>query len=357
MQIPVEGSRGCWWGDKQHCTFCGLDDRTLSYRSKSSGRLLRELDELSATYGIKSFWPTDNILDLRMIDGLFARLAEEKRDYELFFNLKANMTRDQIRTLRKGGLISMTPGIESLSSRILKLMGKGCTKLQHLAMMKWSTYYGIMYFWNLLHGFPGERIEDYADQLETLRLITHLRPPQHCWPVWHVRFSPMFEDERFPNKWRRPSQAYSWIYPKTVNLEKLAYYFECEKFDVLPEEAQAETEEFVSTWQALWESGEPQPALTYNRTNSDVIVDDTRSGQSLHRSFTLSGPDANVYEAFAAAPRTPAQACATLASECPGAELDEEAVTAICDDLCEAGLMIGESGKYLSLAIPADPGF
>lgn len=53
---------------------------------------------------------------------------------------------------------------------------KGCTKLQNLTTLEWTRYYGIRCGWNLLHGFPGEHGEDYADQLATLRNITHFHP-------------------------------------------------------------------------------------------------------------------------------------------------------------------------------------
>jgi len=33
-----ETSRGCWWGQKRHCKFCGLNGATLSYRRKTPNR-------------------------------------------------------------------------------------------------------------------------------------------------------------------------------------------------------------------------------------------------------------------------------------------------------------------------------
>ena len=31
--LLFETSRGCWWGEKAHCTFCGLNGSTINYRS------------------------------------------------------------------------------------------------------------------------------------------------------------------------------------------------------------------------------------------------------------------------------------------------------------------------------------
>ena len=50
LQLLFEASRGCWWGAKQHCVFCGLNGATMAFRSKSAGRALDELRTLSAQW-------------------------------------------------------------------------------------------------------------------------------------------------------------------------------------------------------------------------------------------------------------------------------------------------------------------
>ena len=35
-----ETARGCWWGERQHCTFCGLNGATMAFRSKTPERVL-----------------------------------------------------------------------------------------------------------------------------------------------------------------------------------------------------------------------------------------------------------------------------------------------------------------------------
>lgn len=32
--LVLEGARGCWWGEKHHCTFCGLNGSLMKFRSK-----------------------------------------------------------------------------------------------------------------------------------------------------------------------------------------------------------------------------------------------------------------------------------------------------------------------------------
>ena len=57
----METSRGCWWGDKHHCSFCGIDF-PLRYRSKSPDRALNELLRLRARYDARLFVMADDIL-------------------------------------------------------------------------------------------------------------------------------------------------------------------------------------------------------------------------------------------------------------------------------------------------------
>jgi ribosomal peptide maturation radical SAM protein 1 len=352
--IPVEGSRGCWWGEKSPCTFCGFHRASVGYRRKSPARFISELDELSAKYGKKAFFACDSILDTRYIDGVFGPLAERNAGYDFFYFTKANMSREQLRTLACGGMRLIFPGIESLSTHVLKLMRKGATKLQNVNLLRWSAYYDVHVGWNLLYGFPGEHIEDYVEELETLRLIRHLAPPQGAYQIRLDRFSPNFYDEElFPMQLRQPDASYRYVYPDTVDLTEAAYTFNCLSApDPSLQEVHRQANDLIIPWAVEWQS-DRRPVLTYRRTNSDIVVDDTRSGRST--SFTLVGPDADIYEAFSAAPRTPGQVCATLSTDCAGIVPDEQSVRDACDAFCDSGLMIEDADKYLCLAIPADP--
>ena len=48
--LPIETARGCWWGVKNHCTFCGLNRAGMEFRSKRVENVIEQLDELSRRY-------------------------------------------------------------------------------------------------------------------------------------------------------------------------------------------------------------------------------------------------------------------------------------------------------------------
>ena len=154
--LLAESSRGCWWGEKFHCTFCGLNGSGLKYRSKSPDRVLTELSELKRRYGIGGIQFVDNILDMSFFKTVLPKLAASEEKYSLFYETKANLKREQVELLARAGVRWIQPGIESLDDNVLALIAKGNSALMNLQLLKWSREFGIDAAWNLLCGVPGE---------------------------------------------------------------------------------------------------------------------------------------------------------------------------------------------------------
>ena len=123
--IPVEGARGCWWGEKEHCIFCGINGTEMAFRRKDAARYQEEINTLVRRYGVGRIWSTDNILDHRYFKDLIPMLQEERAYDEMFFEVKANLRKERLMALRDAGITRLQPGIESLSNPVLKLMKKG----------------------------------------------------------------------------------------------------------------------------------------------------------------------------------------------------------------------------------------
>jgi radical SAM superfamily enzyme YgiQ (UPF0313 family) len=124
VAILFESSRGCWWGAKSHCTFYGLNAATMKFRSKPAAQVAEEILDLAARYKILKFVAIDDIIDLKHVRDLLPLLKESDCDLELFYETKANLTKEQVRAFRDAGVIELQPGIESLSTPILRLMRK-----------------------------------------------------------------------------------------------------------------------------------------------------------------------------------------------------------------------------------------
>jgi len=90
-EMTMETSRGCWWGQKHHCTFCGLNGMSMTFRSKSADRAYSEIRHLLSTYGDYSIFNTDNIVDLRYFSELFPRIVADGVKMQLFYETKSNL--------------------------------------------------------------------------------------------------------------------------------------------------------------------------------------------------------------------------------------------------------------------------
>jgi radical SAM superfamily enzyme YgiQ (UPF0313 family) len=133
--LLLEGSRGCWWGEKQRCNFCGIhtSPETIKYRQKSSARVVAELKYQAERYKIKAFVFTDCILSQTQVKELPLTLSKED-GFHLFAEVKSNLTAFQLRGLRKAGFVMLQPGIESLQDDLLCLMHKGNSAIKHLEL-------------------------------------------------------------------------------------------------------------------------------------------------------------------------------------------------------------------------------
>ena len=258
-RISFETSRGCWWGQVHHCTFCGLNGGNMAFRAKSAGRAMEELEYLTGRYPGYPVMVADNILDLGYFKDFIPELTRKKLAVRLFYEVKANLKKDQVRMLRDAGITQIQPGIESFSDEVLELMRKGIRGLQNVQLLKWCKELGIWPIWNLIWGFPGESPAEYSRMAERVPLLTHLPPPRAAMQIRLDRFSPNYESSGelgFANV--RPAAAYAHIYPFAPGaVRNLAYYFE---FDYQsPRDVEAYTRPLmdqVQDWRAVHEQSE-----------------------------------------------------------------------------------------------------
>ena len=225
--LLFETSRGCWWGERVHCTFCGLNGSTLAYRSKSAARALDEVEYLHRIHGPAVMSAVDNILDLGYFKDFLPRLAARRLSLDIFYEVKSNLKRDQVRLLAASGVTLVQPGIESLDSEVLRLMGKGVSALQNVQLLKWCLEFGVVPLWSVICGFPGESPGSYDRMAALIPCLSHLPAPQAVAPLRLDRFSPNFNRSRelgFTDVEPNPAYAHIFGLPRDI-LAKLAYYF------------------------------------------------------------------------------------------------------------------------------------
>ncbi len=353
--LLYEGSRGCWWGEKHHCTFCGLNAQSMAFRSKPAPQVLRELHALSSRYDCIRFRFVDNIIDLKYVDQLFGALAQRHLDLDVFIETKSNLGKSQIQTLARGGVKSMQPGIESLSAAQLKEMDKGVSPVQNVQCLKWSSYYNIALSWNILLGFPGETDEDYRRQIGLIPSLLHFQPPESTGRFWLERFSPYFKwPAKFGLRITGPGLAYEYIYDaRQVDLNKIAYDFEYELDWRVDPALYEELMHAVRDWQGRHAEGE-KPFLYYGKSFDFVTVYDGRGAGPPTR-LRFDGPVAWLVEFCNEAPKSVEQAKTAARERWPDTPGLDQAVEAALAQLREARVLFEDHGKYFTLALPMNP--
>jgi ribosomal peptide maturation radical SAM protein 1 len=172
-ELPVEFSRGCWWGK---CTFCNLNLQWHGYRGKSAEQMEQEVLSLSERHGCLDFSFTDNVLPGPEAALFFAKMASGTKDFRFFAELRVNQRGETLKGYRQGGLAAVQAGIEALSQGLLERMRKGATVMENLALMKESLALGIRLDGNLITGFPGSTEAEVAETLANLDFVLPFTP-------------------------------------------------------------------------------------------------------------------------------------------------------------------------------------
>ncbi len=347
--LPFETSRGCWWGAKAHCTFCGLNGETMSYRSMSSDRAIALIESLLQYVGVcPRLESVDNIMPRHYVEEVFGRISVPP-NVEIFYEVKADLNDRELAILSKAGVRLIQPGIESLATSTLRLMKKGTTATGNIEFLRNCLMNGIVPFWNLLVGFPGEEEEVYQKYCADIPLITHLSPPTGAFPVRFDRFSPYFDKASEYKLDLHPMAYYSLTYPFNEKaLYKMAYYFKDHNAEARYYGAMlkwlGKIQQSMNQWQKLWNK-ERRPNWTPPKLHfiapSGGGIFDSRSGQEVRHDF---GERGRKMLEHLSRPR----AASSLAQEFPDFQLELNRLKA-------KGLVFTEGDKYVSLVCPREP--
>ncbi len=348
--LAVESSRGCWWGAKSHCTFCGLNGGTIAFRSKSPLRFAAELEALSKKYGAKRFSVTDNILDMGYLRTLFPDLVKEARSYHLFYETKANIRKEQVELMAAAGVRSIQPGIENFSTDVLRLMGKGTTRLQNIQLLRWCLELGVATSWNLLYGFPGENPEDYQEMAELLPALFHLAPPSGCSKVRLDRFAAYWNaPERYGLRDVRPYWCYDFVYAGLPAEERrrLAYFFEYGYDDGRDPYAYASSTAIrVHEWRRA-SRGPGRARLELRRSAAGTSVYDTRPCRR-DETYPLSAPELALLRSLDGQ-RKRSRLREALSAQ--GVEMTAAELESVVEDFLSRRFLVEENGVLLSLVV------
>ena len=285
--LLLESSRGCWWGQRSQCTFCGLNGEGMAYRAHDAKQMAERVHAITAKHEIKRVEFVDNIISKKYFTDFLPLVNKE--DLSIFYETKADFSEADAKQFHESGVRFIQPGIESLSDEVLLLMKKGTTAALNLECLRLCREYGLNPAWTILCGFPGEREEWYKETIELLPKLFHLRPPNSIMTIRYDRFSPYHDHPEMWGLELEPYEAYKMVYPDYhEQFTDIAYFFKKkgmadeESSPALPSDNKnfKRISEIINQWKEYWKfmrkhTGE-QPQLTLIKKEDYFIYDDRK---------------------------------------------------------------------------------
>ncbi len=161
--LPLLMSRGCIG----HCSFCNDHKMSFPYRFKSAEYLFEEIKFHFDRYHITNFSFKDllcngNPRELeKFCDLVYGSGLKINWDSQAI--PKKDLTRPLLMKMKRAGCCTLIYGVESLSNKILKVMGKYFMKEDVKQVLEDTFICGIQAYINIIVGFPGETEEDFME--------------------------------------------------------------------------------------------------------------------------------------------------------------------------------------------------
>lgn len=157
--IPLQISKGCYWGK---CTFCDFYTGQQCFDIKSVDTVIAEIEEMIHKYSANTFLFVDEAVPPAFYKRLAERIIEKnlKIYFYSFARLEKSFAKELLELLYKAGARLFMWGYESASERIMEMINKGVDLDERLDIMKASADVGIWNHVTFLLGYPTETIEE-----------------------------------------------------------------------------------------------------------------------------------------------------------------------------------------------------
>ncbi|HUV37161.1 MAG TPA: radical SAM protein [Patescibacteria group bacterium] len=173
-ELPVLGTRGCWWG---RCRFCSDTIHWKKMRSRSPEGVVDEIEHQSAAYGWHKFYLCDlaaNVTPERL--GTFCDEVERRKLVleigTMMLRPHPSLDRGMLDRLLRVGVRCVQFGMESFSTPLLRKMGKGLSKLDNIRALRFGHEVGIRTVTNIITHYPAETVEE----VEEIRAVVASQP-------------------------------------------------------------------------------------------------------------------------------------------------------------------------------------
>lgn len=227
--LPIDSSRGCWWGQKHHCSFCGIRSEEMNYRYKSPERFLHQLKKINSIHKFHNFRISDYILPRKYLSDEVSEMLHNT-GFTFSSEMKANISEKDADNIYKAGFSEIQIGVESFSTNTLKKINKGISGIENIRSIKILSSKKISVIYNIIYGFEFEGDIDYQFYIDNLCKLYHLPPPTSFTELAITADSPLSKNLKKEKK-LIPHENYEVLFPKNkewsrnIDFSHIAYIF------------------------------------------------------------------------------------------------------------------------------------
>lgn len=157
--MPVQLSKGCYWGK---CTFCDFYTGQQRFDIKSVERAVDEVEHLIDKYGYRHFAFVDEAIPPIYYEKFADELIKRniKINFYSFARLEKGFTPEVLQKLYNAGACFFAWGYEAHSPRIMKLLNKGVDVDYRLTLLENAKKIGLWNHCTFLLSYPSETEEE-----------------------------------------------------------------------------------------------------------------------------------------------------------------------------------------------------
>lgn len=162
-------AHGCYW---HRCTFCDTSlDYIARYEAPDAATVVDRMERIMAQTGISGFHFVDEALPPKLLREVCEEILRRHLVVSFWGNIRFEKayTAEMCDLMSDAGCVAVSGGLEVASDRLLRLMDKGVTIGQTMAVCRHFRDSGIMVHTYLMYGFPTETLEETFDALENVR--------------------------------------------------------------------------------------------------------------------------------------------------------------------------------------------
>ncbi len=171
--LPVQTSRGCYWGK---CTFCNLHYDHRYYRPRGIDVIANDIKTLKERHDTEYFFFADECIPISTLKRLVKELPRLDIKWIGGVRFEDGLTRELIRDMHNAGCLKLVFGMESYSQRVLDLMQKGTKRETIKRILDDCLEEGVAVHLYTIVGFPTETILEAIESvnfiLENQRLVS-----------------------------------------------------------------------------------------------------------------------------------------------------------------------------------------